>query len=243
MASSCGPFSNWHSATPTCHMTLFFTLSWEIVTTLDYEWNVIRGRRPYRWTIWVCNHSPFSACSVTLLCETDCCVVVALLSYPCGHPRGCRYECIHPSVNDPSQLRGVCHVICLRPYAHFLTARFPKVTIDLQFVRTQTDQIFRGQSSYPRSITFSLDLGLPSPRFLFIVDRASHVRLLLKLPFARFMKFTRIAIWNRNKIIVGIATGVWLTTIAFLIQGEFISLSGEDSPVQMQCGIRCFASE
>jgi len=26
---------------------------WEFFTTLDYEWSVIRGRRPYRWTIWV----------------------------------------------------------------------------------------------------------------------------------------------------------------------------------------------
>ena len=25
----------------------------EFVTTLDYEWNVIRGHQPYRWTIWV----------------------------------------------------------------------------------------------------------------------------------------------------------------------------------------------
>jgi hypothetical protein len=29
-------------------------LSWDFFTTLDYEWDVIRGRRPYRWTIWVC---------------------------------------------------------------------------------------------------------------------------------------------------------------------------------------------
>jgi hypothetical protein len=28
--------------------------SWEFFTTLDYEWDVIRGHRPYRWTIWVC---------------------------------------------------------------------------------------------------------------------------------------------------------------------------------------------
>jgi hypothetical protein len=27
--------------------------SWEYFTTLDYEWRVIRGRLPYRWTIWV----------------------------------------------------------------------------------------------------------------------------------------------------------------------------------------------
>ncbi|KAH9993639.1 hypothetical protein BJV77DRAFT_1067218 [Russula vinacea] len=26
---------------------------WEIFTTLDYEWRVIRGRLPYRWTIWI----------------------------------------------------------------------------------------------------------------------------------------------------------------------------------------------
>ncbi|KAI0294360.1 hypothetical protein BC826DRAFT_341273 [Russula brevipes] len=26
---------------------------WEFFTTLDYEWSIIRGRRPYRWTIWI----------------------------------------------------------------------------------------------------------------------------------------------------------------------------------------------
>jgi len=26
---------------------------WEFFTTLDYEWSVIQGRRPYRWTIWI----------------------------------------------------------------------------------------------------------------------------------------------------------------------------------------------
>ena len=31
--------------------------SWEFVTTLDYEWSAIRGRRPYRWTIWVRNNA------------------------------------------------------------------------------------------------------------------------------------------------------------------------------------------
>ena len=27
--------------------------SWEFVTNLDYEWSVIRGHRPFRWTICV----------------------------------------------------------------------------------------------------------------------------------------------------------------------------------------------
>ena len=31
----------------------FTNRSWEFVTTLDFEWNVIRRRQRYRWTIWV----------------------------------------------------------------------------------------------------------------------------------------------------------------------------------------------
>ena len=33
--------------------------SWEFVTTLDYEWSVIRRQRPFGWTIWVSMNEPF----------------------------------------------------------------------------------------------------------------------------------------------------------------------------------------
>ena len=33
-----------------------FLSSWEFVTTLDYEWRVIRGRLPRRYSIWVRNN-------------------------------------------------------------------------------------------------------------------------------------------------------------------------------------------
>ena len=29
------------------------TPSWEYFTSLEYEWSVLRGHCPYRWTIWV----------------------------------------------------------------------------------------------------------------------------------------------------------------------------------------------
>ncbi|KAH9968292.1 hypothetical protein BJV74DRAFT_889934 [Russula compacta] len=29
------------------------TSSWEFLTTLDFEWSVIQGHHPYRWTIWI----------------------------------------------------------------------------------------------------------------------------------------------------------------------------------------------
>jgi len=116
------------------------------VTTLDYEWNVIRGRRPYRWTIWVII-LPFLFAlrhfGAKLIARV---ALLTLFSYPSGHPRGCGSEYISPFCNEPNQLRGMCHVICLRPYAHLLTARFPKVTINLQFVRTQTPRKFENRA-------------------------------------------------------------------------------------------------
>ena len=48
--------------TSTCHSITHDSIpdpSWEFFTTLDYEWNVIRGRLPYRWTIWVRSGVPF----------------------------------------------------------------------------------------------------------------------------------------------------------------------------------------
>jgi hypothetical protein len=38
------------------------TSSWEYVTTLDFELDIIWGRRSYRWTIWVCSDRRFFAC-------------------------------------------------------------------------------------------------------------------------------------------------------------------------------------
>jgi hypothetical protein len=34
------------------------TGSWDFVTSLYYEWDVIRGRQTYRWTIWVRDDQP-----------------------------------------------------------------------------------------------------------------------------------------------------------------------------------------
>ncbi|KAI0311000.1 hypothetical protein OF83DRAFT_1177997 [Amylostereum chailletii] len=35
---------------------------WEFVSTFNYEWSVIRGKRPYKWTIWV-----YSGCRISAL--------------------------------------------------------------------------------------------------------------------------------------------------------------------------------
>ncbi|KAI0047200.1 hypothetical protein FA95DRAFT_1606294 [Auriscalpium vulgare] len=43
------------------HVILGLSL-WEIATTFDYELDVLRGKRPYRWTIWV-----HSSCRISLV--------------------------------------------------------------------------------------------------------------------------------------------------------------------------------
>ncbi|KAF8494698.1 hypothetical protein F5888DRAFT_1805422 [Russula emetica] len=43
---------------------------WEFFTTLDYEWEVIRGRLPYRWTIWIYSLARVAALLGVIFCIT-----------------------------------------------------------------------------------------------------------------------------------------------------------------------------
>ncbi|KAN0118763.1 hypothetical protein V8E52_004874 [Russula decolorans] len=107
---------------------------WEFIVTLDYEWSVIRGRRPYGWTIWI-----YSLTRVATLAA----VVLNLLSIDVTTQINCQ------------------------------------VSVDLQFI------------------------------FAYLAFAASSLLIVLRI----------IAIWDRKKIIVAFATGVWGINIAFLIQG------------------------
>ncbi|KAH9985890.1 hypothetical protein BJV74DRAFT_929491 [Russula compacta] len=104
---------------------------WEFITTLDYEWSVIRGRFPYRWTIWL-----YSFTRVATL------VIILLVTV----------------VQDIAPTQNCQHV----------TGR-PKVQMVTRIV---------------------------------LMDSA------------------RVAIWNRKKVVIWIAIGLWVTNFAFLIQGK-----------------------
>jgi len=64
---------------------LFHTISglyiWEFFTTLEYEWDVIRGRRPYRWTIWI-----YSLARVAALF----CIILGLILMDSTSPINCQ---------------------------------------------------------------------------------------------------------------------------------------------------------
>ncbi|KAF8496138.1 hypothetical protein F5888DRAFT_1804280 [Russula emetica] len=140
---------------------------WEFMITLDYEWSVIRGRRPYRWTIWI-----YSLIRVATLAT----VALNIFSLDATTRINCQ----------------VCHAIRLRPYARFLIAWFLKVAANLQFI------------------------------FAYLALATSSLLIVLRI----------IAIWDRKKVIVAFATGVWGINVAFLIQGKFLppSVWGDREP-------------
>ncbi|KAI0281958.1 hypothetical protein BGY98DRAFT_931789 [Russula aff. rugulosa BPL654] len=51
--------------------------SWEFITTLDYEWKVIRGHLPYRWTIWI-----YSVARVAAFLGVILCLVIVNITTP-----------------------------------------------------------------------------------------------------------------------------------------------------------------
>jgi len=107
---------------------------WEFVSTLDYEWSVIRGRRPRRWTMWIYSLTRTSALLATIL------LMVCL-------NRGSAY---------------ICKVV---PLTHYSLA--------------------------------------------YLGFAAASLLIVLRI----------VAIWDKNKAVVRIAIGLWITNVAFLIQG------------------------
>ena len=53
---------------------LVLVSSREFVTTLDYEWSVIRRRRSFRWTIWVSINAVFLLGFVAQVRALDYCI-------------------------------------------------------------------------------------------------------------------------------------------------------------------------
>ncbi len=54
MVSTCGSALLYRIDLPLSRrLGLTAASSWEFFTNLDYEFSIIRGHRPYRWTIWV----------------------------------------------------------------------------------------------------------------------------------------------------------------------------------------------
>ncbi|KAI0255671.1 hypothetical protein BJV78DRAFT_692975 [Lactifluus subvellereus] len=107
---------------------------WEFVTTLDYELSVVRGRRPYRWTIWI-----YSLTRIATLVA----VILNMVGFDVTRSINC-------------QLWVIFELI-----------------------------------------------------FAYLAFATASILIVLRI----------FAIWDRNKIVLALATGAWATNISFLIQG------------------------
>ncbi|KAH9955664.1 hypothetical protein BJV74DRAFT_467429 [Russula compacta] len=107
---------------------------WEFITALDYELDIIRGRRPYRWTIWLYSLTRLACLGV---------IIIIFVGLDVTTPFNCQ--------------------------AWAVTA---------------------------------LSLG-------YVAIAASSLLIVLRI----------IAIWNKNKVIVAISTGVWVTNVSLIIRG------------------------
>jgi len=122
---------------------------WEFVSNLHYEWGVIRGNHPHRWTIWIYVITRFA----TLMA-----VIMALVDF---------------NIASPISSSG-CQVVT--------------------------------------SLGFT---------FAYMAFSFSSLLIVLRI----------IAIWSKNKLIVGLATGVWVITASILIHGLTQIRSSWDSEV------------
>jgi len=125
---------------------------WEFFTSLGYEWSVIRGHRPYRWTIWI-----YSITRVAGLLA----VILNMVGIDVTAPLNCQAWLI-----------------------------------------------------------FQLVFG-------YMAFAAASLLIVLRI----------IAVWNKDRVVVAVATGVWVTNIGFLVQG-IARLRATYVPKQQSCMIR-----
>ncbi|KAI9455300.1 hypothetical protein F5148DRAFT_396867 [Russula earlei] len=81
---------------------------WEFLNTLDYEWSVIRGRRPYRWTIWLY--------SLTRL-ATLAAVISSIITFDDSRPVDCQLLITSDAVLGSTASAGASLLIAIRVIA------------------------------------------------------------------------------------------------------------------------------
>ncbi|KAF8260102.1 hypothetical protein EI94DRAFT_937086 [Lactarius quietus] len=80
-------------------------LCWEFVITLDYEWSVTRGQRPYRWTIWIY--------SLTRLCALMT-IILNMIGFDSSTPIKCQLWIIFELIFTCLAFGGATFLIVLR---------------------------------------------------------------------------------------------------------------------------------
>lgn len=145
--------------------------SWEFLTTLDYEWRVIRGRLPYLWTIWVCNNRCFFTLSFTMLCVVHS---VDLLPRTCSRSFGRDFLHCHYGRYNRNQLSGRHRVLHLLTWA-LICHNFKFWTLSSVVSTLSVPMRFRLRENTYRIVVLFLVLFLSVCDHVFVIDRSSNV--------------------------------------------------------------------
>ena len=120
----------------------------------------------------------------------------------------------------------------LRRHNHTLTNQIPKVWVKFQVVSILSNVPVFGEGIFNPSF---LGDCLPEHCRLFSLDCYSYVSVVLyfcagaSFPNQALIEpeVSSIAIWNRNKIVMAIAGGLWLSNVAASIEGKSLPLPTE----------------
>ena len=202
--------------------------SWEFFTTLDYEWSIIQGRRPYRWTIWVRStaslffpptdlHSDIHRLQIYSLTRVAALlsVIVNIIGFDASKPINCQVSSRPPSTGFSLPLTG-----------HDLKAWVMSELVS-------NSNISRGACSV---LNACFRPSLTSPLLLLCCwsrsARKSSMRYHRFFQSKALIGTTRIILWNRNRIIFMIASSVFWTNFSFLVQGKSVlQITGNCNPL------------
>ena len=199
-----------------------FLFSWEFFTTLDYEWRIIRGNLPYRWTIWVRNDKHL----ILVSSATRADLLIQQIYF------FARVAGLLGVVLTTVGLDLTAHINCQ------VSAVSSTPNLDSDWPPIQGLDIYRGrkplssmclhlreENAHHIIAALFLDLFLPVFGRRFVFDCSSHVRLHPPFHVSTISTYhllidaPSIAIWNGNKVAMATVISLWVIGIGFHIQG------------------------
>jgi hypothetical protein len=202
-----------------------FLFSWEFFTTLDYEWRVIRGNLPHRWTIWVRNDKHLIwVSSATQEHRADLLIQqIYLFARVAG-----LVSVILTTVGLDCRAHINCQVSTVSSTPNLDSDWPPIQGLDLFLGRKPLSSMcshLREENAHHIVAILFLDHFLPVFGRRFVFDCSSHVRLYppFHVPtvstYHPLIDAPSIAIWDGNKAAMATVITLWVIGIGFHLQG------------------------
>ncbi|KAH9962345.1 hypothetical protein BC827DRAFT_1197781 [Russula dissimulans] len=192
---------------------------WEFFTHLDYEWSVIRGHRPYRWTIWLYSTTRFT----TLMAGITDLVIIDMVT-----PINCKIWTVFEAVFAHTTFSISSLLILLRVIAIWNKNKFIvafSATVWVANTALLIRGIVRTHSQWEPIQNSCKSPDIESNRLTFIAVLVSDVTLLVTM----FIGLLRLR--QRGGGRFGLGRLLWKQGIIYL----FVATTAEVVPVVFLC--------